>query len=203
MLLYFSNSLILVICSVFISPKVLPELFYAMKCLKETKIKDLLQFTSTLKLATAALAHILGLLLTFSMLVYGSKSHPFLLADNRHYTFYLWRWFLSKQAIRILLTPIYYFLIIRVMIHLRQRRGPIWIMIYLVATLTTLLPASLLELRYFTPGVLIFVLNGSLRVSSSLYILIGIFAITNGIMINNFLERTYTWSDGSIARFMP
>jgi len=171
--------------------------------LKEKKIKDFFQFSSTLHLLITAAAHALGLLLTFSMLVYGSKSHPFLLADNRHYTFYFWRWFLSKQVVRILLTPIYYFLIIRTMIHLRQRRGPIWIIIFLVATFITLLPASLLELRYFTPGILIFALNGSLRVSSSLYILIGIFTIADFIMITNFLERTYIWPDGSIARFMP
>ena len=149
------------------------------------------------------LAHILGQVVIGLILAYGSKDHPFLLADNRHYTFYIWRWFLKKRYIRILLSPLYYYLILRVISRVRQYRGPIWISIYLLAAFLTLIPASLLEIRYFTPGVLIFVLNGSLRKSSSLYIIIGIFSIVNYIFISNYLERTFTWSDGSIARFMP
>merc|ERR1712037_344948 len=36
--------------------------------------------------------------------------HPYILADNRHYTFYVWRKFLAKSlAHRIALVPIYAF----------------------------------------------------------------------------------------------
>ena len=190
-------------CSVFISPLIGFDLFNLYKSLKEKKIKDILQFPISMNILGTIVSHGIGMLIVFSMLVYGSKSHPFLLADNRHYSFYIWRWFLSKKMIRILITPVYYYLIVRVISRLRQRRGPVWIMIYLVAVCLSLLPASLLEFRYFTPGVMIFVLNGSMRMSSFLYVLIGIFAIINYIMITNFLERTYTWPDGSLARFMP
>jgi alpha-1,2-glucosyltransferase len=198
-----SNHYNAVTCSVFISPLIASDFLNLFKSIKENKIKDILQFPSSMTMLRTIVFHGIGMLLVSLMLVYGSKSHPFLLADNRHYSFYIWRWFLSKKMIRIVIAPVYYYLIVRVISRLRQRRGPVWIMIYLVAICLSLLPASLLEFRYFTPGVMIFVLNGSLRTSSSLYVLIGIFAIINYIIITNFLERTFTWPDGSISRFMP
>jgi alpha-1,2-glucosyltransferase len=33
-------------------------------------------------------------------LVYGSRSHPFLIADNRHYMFYIWQRYLQHASIR-------------------------------------------------------------------------------------------------------
>ena len=177
-------------------PNLISDLFNLLKIFKEKKIKDYLNIS---RMST----HILGQIVVGLILLNGSKDHPFLLADNRHYTFYIWRWFLSKTYVRVLLTPLYYYLILSVIGRLRQFRGPIWISIYLLAAFLTLIPSRLLEIRYFTPGLLLFVLNGSLRKSSSLYILMGIFSIVNYILISNYLERTFTWPDGSIARFMP
>jgi alpha-1,2-glucosyltransferase len=49
------------------------------------------------------LKHILGLLIFSFSLYFGIQSHPFLLADNRHYTFYLWKRVLSKPTYRYIL----------------------------------------------------------------------------------------------------
>jgi membrane glycosyltransferase len=47
-----------------------------------------------------------------------------------------------------------------VTIHrLLQLRGPLWVLIFLVALAITLIPTPLLEPRYFTPGVVLAVLN--------------------------------------------
>ena len=40
-----------------------------------------------------------------------SYAHPFILSDNRHYTFYIWNRFLSKYIIRYSLIPVYAFII--------------------------------------------------------------------------------------------
>jgi alpha-1,2-glucosyltransferase len=36
-----------------------------------------------------------------------SVAHPFLLADNRHYTFYLWRRLLGLPRLAVVLAPLY------------------------------------------------------------------------------------------------
>ena len=36
----------------------------------------------------------------------GCFDHPFLLADNRHFTFYLWRWLLGRGAVRVAASPV-------------------------------------------------------------------------------------------------
>ena len=43
---------------------------------------------------------------TAAVLHRGCLDHPFLLADNRHYTFYTWRWALRHSALRLALTPV-------------------------------------------------------------------------------------------------
>ena len=104
----------------------------------------------------------------------------------------------------------------------------------MVAILITLVPAHLLEFRYFTPGIVIAVINSPgkksifqirksekncedqknegerknekiqydsiilSRLSFSIFACI----ILNFITIYVFLFRSYTWVDGTIARFM-
>jgi membrane glycosyltransferase len=47
-----------------------------------------------------------------------------------------------------------------VTIHrLLRLRGPLWLLIFLVALAITLIPTPLLEPRYFTPGVVLAILN--------------------------------------------
>ena len=104
----------------------------------------------------------------------------------------------------------------------------------MVAILITLIPAHLLEFRYFTPGIVIAVINSpgnisicqirknekiredqkniqeqkSEKIQYNSIILsrlsFSIFAciILNFITIYVFLFRSYTWVDGTIARFM-
>ena len=147
-----------------------------------------------------------GAATTMAML-YGSLDHPFLLADNRHYSFYLWRRVLQHPQNRLMLGPVYYLCCLLFCWRLRKAgRGPVWIFIYFVAACLTLVPAHLLEPRYFTPGVVLFLLNGppassplkrfALFVSTLLCLLLSV------LSIYVFVERPFVWSDGSVARFL-
>jgi alpha-1,2-glucosyltransferase len=86
-------------------------------------------------------------------------SHPFLLADNRHYTFYAWHRILQHPNLRLLLTPPYFISAVSICLVLREARGSVWVFIFIVAAVLTLVPAHLFELRYFTPAVTIAILN--------------------------------------------
>lgn len=89
----------------------------------------------------------------------GSRSHPFLLADNRHYTFYVWQRILSKPQTRLALSPLYYICTTLAIWRLRAARGGVWVLGYLAAVVITLIPAPLLEPRYFTPAIVMALLH--------------------------------------------
>lgn len=73
--------------------------------------------------------------------------------------FYLWKRYLSSFTYRLLLCPVYALFACLTLYRLRLQRGPVWILIFLVALVVTLVPTPLLEPRYFTPGVVVAMLN--------------------------------------------
>lgn len=147
---------------------------------------------SSFSLPTAAL--------TSAALVWGSLEHPFLLADNRHLTFYIWRRALRFPTVRALLGPVYSGLF-NVLVGLSP--GPLWLAIFAAAAVISLAPSPLLELRYLTPGVVVFLLNAPpLKDSQGLSVTIGVFLLVNTGLLFVFLYRPFLWPDGSTARFM-
>jgi len=73
--------------------------------------------------------------------------------------FYLWKRYLSSPTWRLLLSPVYALGACATVYRLRLRRGPVWVAIFMVALVVTLVPTPLLEPRYFTPGVVVALLN--------------------------------------------
>jgi len=152
------------------------------------------------------LALILSLFLSLGFLFY-SLSHPFLLSDNRHYTFYLWQRYLRHFQVRLLLCPMYFIVLLVGLTRLLRQQGSLWLLIYLAAVVISLTPTPLLEPRYFTPAVLIAVLHSpkitdsvSNRIITMMWTLF--FIICNLLTMYVFLYRLFRWPDGSLARFM-
>eukprot|EP01036_Dinobryon_divergens_P034806 gene34806-45019_t len=121
--------------------------------------------------------------------IWCSLSHPFLLADNR-----------------VLLSPFYGALTYLSLSRLCRSRGVLWLLIYLLAVTISLAPTPLLEMRYFTPAVMLAMLNspeitspfgqGAAVVETVAFILINI------VTFYVFVNRPFIWTDGSVARFM-
>lgn len=76
-------------------------------------------------------------------------------------------------------------------------------MIYLTAVALTLLPTPLLEPRYFTTSVVVAVLNAPIAnaLKRTRYLTL-LFIMMNIIVVYIYVFKSFTWSDGSIARFM-
>jgi hypothetical protein len=62
---------------------------------------------------------------------------------------------------RVLLAPVYALCCMVVFTKLCRSRGIVWMLIYAAAVLLTLVPAHLLEFRYFTPAAVVAILNMS------------------------------------------
>lgn len=151
------------------------------------------------------LIHVGGIIATSYILYYCTYSHPFLLSDNRHYTFYLWKRFLNYPIVRISLAPVYYLLIVVNAYIIGRYKQFVWCLMYLAAVLVTLIPAALLEFRYFTPAVIIAILNLPPLVPGDKWKLLMsliICSIVSIVTIYIFIYKPYTWHDGTIARFM-
>ena len=87
---------------------------------------------------------------------YNTLAHPYLLADNRHFTFYIWRRVIMRHgAVKYLLSPVYMF----GLYHMCQSMAKSELIFKLVLPLCVIInivPQLLLELRYFIiPYVLI------------------------------------------------
>ena len=135
---------------------------------------------------------------------FNTLAHPYLLADNRHFTFYIWRRLVLKHwSLRYLLTPVYIFSVY----HLSQCLARSELMVKLVlpvCVVINLVPQLLLEFRYFIiPFILIRaqlkpVCWRSLALESVTVILI------NTLTIYLFLFRPFRWEHqpDSDQRFM-
>jgi alpha-1,2-glucosyltransferase len=131
--------------------------------------------------------------------------HPFLLADNRHYTFYIWSKIFKRHiSIRYLLTTVY-MLAIYLFYHQLNANGRSigWILAYSLCLCASIVPQKLIEFRYFIIPFYIYRLN--IKISSfkeTIFELLFNCAI-NFVTIYIFLNKTFYWpNDTSPQRFM-
>lgn len=131
-----------------------------------------------------------------------SVAHPYLLADNRHYTFYIWRKLLNAAPYaRYLPLPVYLYSLWSLLDAMRDLKQKLWVLGYAAAVALTLAPASLLELRYFTVPFFFAALHSDISEFQLILILV-MFVVINIGTITVYLMYPFTWPDGSVARFM-
>jgi len=93
------------------------------------------------------------MLTTFFCVVvhYFTIPHPFILADNRHYIFYLWKNFIGRYWwFKYALCPFYSTAVLfMIPIIISSKEKVIVFSIWLLCTCVTLLPSPLIEFRYY------------------------------------------------------
>ncbi|KAH7678075.1 Dolichyl-P-Glc:Glc(2)Man(9)GlcNAc(2)-PP-dolichol alpha-1,2- glucosyltransferase protein [Dioscorea alata] len=144
---------------------------------------------------------ILGLLqilvaLTIGLMIvhFFSIAHPYLLADNRHYPFYVWRKVIQAHwSMRYLLVPVYVYSWFSIIIILARTQKRFWVLLFIAATAMVLIPAPLIEFRYFTIPFYLMLLHS--RVSDNLsWLVMGILYIfVNIFTMAVFLFRPFHW----------
>lgn len=141
---------------------------------------------------------IIGFIILSALMVvviyYNTIVHPYLLADNRHYTFYVWNRFYGKHMlVRYLLIPVYIFGLFVICNSLNGSIGSK--IFFVISTVLTICLQSLLEVRYFLIPFLILRLT-SRHVSrkwSLLEILINL--VINYVTFTIFFTREIKWED--------
>lgn len=129
-------------------------------------------------------------------------AHRYLLADNRHYTFYLWgRIFQRHPLVKYALVPGYVVSIWVAMVNLE--RGFLWKTVYCVCVAASLLPATLVEFRYFIIPYLVYRLNISRVTYPRLATEVIVYVLVNFATVYLFLKKPFYWeNDPSPQRFM-
>lgn len=136
----------LVYCAVFVSGLTWPV------WLSKAKLRHYLSFLTLYGGAPSAIL--------LAAVVYVSRTqlvvHPFLLADNRHYTFYLYRRLLSKPLLVTAAAPAFHFCLWNAFHSVYRNLGPVSTLALAVAWVLTLVPSPLFEPRYYIVPLVVF-----------------------------------------------
>lgn len=121
--------------------------------------------------------------------------HPYVLADNRHYIFYIWNKIMGKYAVvKYLLIPVYGFSMYNLFISFQDLRF-LSKLIYLFCISVVLIPQLLLEPRYFVIPYILVRLNMPepklWQISSELATCL----VVNFIQFYIFVTKTFYWTD--------
>jgi alpha-1,2-glucosyltransferase len=166
---------------------------YVIGCMKQVVVSILTRWKLVLMLAVGCI-----IIVHFNTLV-----HPYLLADNRHYTFYVWKRLYERHFLmRYLLIPIYIFGAFSVNQLLKEtdlsfQAG------YFAFTALCLVPQMLLEFRYFIVPYLLLRLHICLKTWWQLSAEFILFFCINASTIYLFITRTFYWADSEeVQRFL-
>jgi alpha-1,2-glucosyltransferase len=94
--------------------------------------------------------------------------HPFLLSDNRHFVFYIWRRTIKYHPVaKYLAVPIYYAAGWLVLETISYSQSLLFVLGFITCTALTIVPSPLLEFRYFVLPYLFWRLHISPAVSNN------------------------------------
>ncbi|KAI6239124.1 Dol-P-Glc:Glc(2)Man(9)GlcNAc(2)-PP-Dol alpha-1,2-glucosyltransferase [Aphelenchoides fujianensis] len=133
-----------------------------------------------------------------------SYEHPYLLADNRHFTFYIWRrWFLKDPVYKFVTIPFY--VVAFALIYVALRHIPMFTLLGgVLSVCLCLIPAPLVEFRYFIIPYTIVRLN--FQQNNTLLVCLEILAhvVVNCFTIFLFLFKPFVWEHepNDTQRFM-
>ncbi|CAO3658524.1 unnamed protein product [Umbelopsis vinacea] len=131
--------------------------------------------------------------------------HPYLLADNRHYSFYLWRKLYKRHwSVRYLLTPVYMACSWICYVISAPSFTFLFLLAYIAATALTLVPSPLLEFRYFIIPFYVFLVHIRVPSKVSSLVAIAVYLCINAWTIWMFLHKGFIWDSeiGRVQRFI-
>ncbi|XP_078409659.1 dol-P-Glc:Glc(2)Man(9)GlcNAc(2)-PP-Dol alpha-1,2-glucosyltransferase isoform X1 [Cetorhinus maximus] len=146
----------------------------------------------------------IGLVIVSLLLVWKfTYVHKFLLADNRHYTFYVWKnIFQRHELIKYVLVPGYIFAA-WVFIETLKSKSIFWNLAFFICLTAATVPQKLLEFRYFIVPYLIYRLNIPMPLGFKILAELALYSLINVLTIYLFLNKTFQWPDRKeVQRFM-
>lgn len=135
--------------------------------------------------------------------------HPFLLADNRHYTFYAWRAYVRTGAAGVVGLAVsaaglgagWVLALLRAGAA-AWGGGDLWVAGLAATAGAALIPAPLVEPRYWTPLAAFALLAAPPARPGRLALTVAAFAAVNAVAVHVFLDRPFRAAGGGVGRFM-
>ncbi|XP_065359549.1 putative Dol-P-Glc:Glc(2)Man(9)GlcNAc(2)-PP-Dol alpha-1,2-glucosyltransferase [Calliphora vicina] len=177
----------------------IPQLFYfSIFCLIFAVSNTLCQLRATLQLVLKEKLIFIFLTGIFMLIVkWNTLVHPYLLADNRHYIFYIWQRFYHRYSwFRYAMCPIYVFALMAIHQGLKHLRSSFKLMFWL-AVFLVLCFQRLLELRYFLIPFVLFRLNTRPNLKNRLaqWLELGFYVVLNALTFYIFFTKEIKWKD--------
>ncbi|XP_063615213.1 putative Dol-P-Glc:Glc(2)Man(9)GlcNAc(2)-PP-Dol alpha-1,2-glucosyltransferase [Penaeus indicus] len=140
----------------------------------------------------------LALLVVGVMAVHSNTlEHPYLLADNRHYTFYLWNRFYGRYSFfRYIMVPIYMFGAYMVYSSI-QGCSFVFKLLFVACLAAMVVPQKLLEFRYFIIPFLIARMQTVSKNWLQLWTEMLYFLLINAVTLYIFVSKTFLWEDSA------
>ena len=139
----------------------------------------------------------------FSAVHFFTYEHLYLISDNRHYTFYIWRKvFGFHPDVKYALVPGYFAAFLIIWREMSYRRSSVWITAFIGCTVVALVPQKLLEFRYFIVPYLLFRLNIKQPSWFELLVEAFVYFSVNAFTMFIFLTRTHTQDGNEGQRIM-
>jgi len=129
--------------------------------------------------------------------------HPFLLADNRHYTFYIWKnLFRRYEFFKFALVPLYCYSFWSLWNLLGQMQSKLWRVLYFFCVGCVLIPTPLVEFRYYITPFIFLALHIRIQSTKAIILELLAFSFINIVTIVIFSFNTFVAPDGSVGKFM-
>ncbi|VDM33387.1 unnamed protein product [Hydatigera taeniaeformis] len=178
-----------------------PQIFYFFVfCALQTPISFMRYLYANLSVPNRVSLVRITLLLSLTIMLIGffTVEHPYLLADNRHYTFYLWsRLFRRYKNLRYAVAPIYLLCGNYVCRGLRGGNLSDFLTTvgYLVTIALVLMPAGLIEPRYFIVPYVVWRLTRPQMCDeiSSIVAEVAMNAVVNAVTVHIFVSYPFRW----------
>ena len=129
----------------------------------------------------------------FVVIRLGTVVHRYLLADNRHWTNFVWRRALSNETLRNTLIPFHSTALLLISTALKESRGLLWTLGYFCTCAIVLIPSPLIEPRYYIISLVFFLLNVPIKSRRTVFLQILCFMLVNLFIVGYFLYRPFTW----------
>ncbi|VAH49333.1 hypothetical protein VPH35_030111 [Triticum aestivum] len=122
----------------------------------------------------------------------------------RHYTFYIWRKVIQAHwMMKYILVPLYMYSWFSVINILGKSQPRVWVVSFVFSVALVLVPAPLVEFRYYTIPLVILVLNSPVISNGKLLALGSAYAAVDLFTLVMFLSRPFHWGhEPGTQRFM-
>lgn len=121
--------------------------------------------------------------------------HPYMLADNRHYLFYIWNKFYGRFWWARFITVPFYLVSLVILYHSISMRSAGFQLVYTICTILSVALQQLIEVRYFILPFLIVRISSSSVKFKLLILELIIYTTINIIVFYLFSTKEIFWKD--------